>query len=237
MNKIIVFAATYNEAQNVEKLINQILKVSSDTDILIIDDNSEDKTFEIIEKSYNKNHRITLIKRERKLGLDTAHKMAFKFAKNNNYKKLITMDADLSHDPNEIPKFIRYLNQYDFVIGSRYAPKGLCEMTFLRKILSIVGNKLIKFVLKTNLTEYTTSYRGFNLENLKNFDLELVKSKGYSFFMDTINVLNESKINMYEFPITFKNRIIGKSKIPKLEIFRTLIRLFVIFLTKRKIIN
>jgi dolichol-phosphate mannosyltransferase len=237
MNKIIVFAATYNEAQNVEKLINQILKVSSDTDILIIDDNSEDKTFEIIEKSYNKNHRITLIKRERKLGLDTAHKIAFKFAKNNNYKKLITMDADLSHDPNEIPKFIRYLNQYDFVIGSRYAPKGLCEMTFLRKILSIVGNKLIKFVLKTNLTEYTTSYRGFNLENLKNFDLELVKSKGYSFFMDTINVLNESKINMYEFPITFKNRIIGKSKIPKLEIFRTLIRLFVIFLTKRKIIN
>ena len=237
MNKIIVFAATYNEAQNVEKLINQILKVSSDTDILIIYDNSEDKTFEIIEKSYNKNHRITLIKRERKLGLDTAHKMAFKFAKNNNYKKLITMDADLSHDPSEIPKFIKYLDQYDFVIGSRYAHKGLCEMTFLRKILSLVGNKVIKFILKTNLTEYTTSYRGFNLENLKNFDLELVKSSGYSFFMDTINVLNESKINMYEFPITFKNRIIGKSKIPKLEIFRTLIRLFVIFLKKHKLIN
>ena len=69
MNKIIVFAATYNEAQNVEKLINQILKVSSETDILIIDDNSEDKTFDIIEKFYNKNHRVTLIKRERKLGL------------------------------------------------------------------------------------------------------------------------------------------------------------------------
>ena len=237
MNKIIVFAATYNEAQNVEKLINQILKVSSETDILIIDDNSEDKTFDIIEKFYNKNHRVILIKRERKLGLDTAHKMAFKFAKNNNYKKLITMDADLSHDPSEIPKFIKYLDQYDFVIGSRYAPKGLCEMTFLRKILSLVGNKVIKFILKTNLTEYTTSYRGFNLENLKNFDLELVKSSGYSFFMDTINVLNESKINMYEFPITFKNRIIGKSKIPKLEIFRTLIRLFVIFLKKHKLIN
>jgi dolichol-phosphate mannosyltransferase len=110
-------------------------------------------------------------------------------------------------------------------------------MTFLRKILSIVGNKVIKFILKTNLTEYTTSYRGFNLENLKNFDLELVKSTGYSFFMDTINVLNESKINMYEFPITFKNRIVGKSKIPKLEIFRTLIRLFVIFLKKHKLIN
>ena len=237
MNKIIVFAATYNEAQNVEKLINQILKVSIETDILIIDDNSEDKTYEILKKSYNKNPRVTLIKRDRKLGLDTAHKMAFRFAKKNNYKKLITMDADLSHDPNEIPKFIKYLDQYDFVIGSRYAPKGLCEMTFFRKILSLIGNKIIKFILKTDLTEYTTSYRGFNLENLKNFDIDTVKSKGYSFFMDTINILNKSKIKMFEFPITFKNRIIGKSKIPKLEIFRTLIRLFVIFLTKNKIIN
>ena len=232
MNKIIVFTATYNEAQNIEKLVIQILNLSSKIDILIIDDNSEDGTFDIIHKSYNKNPRVMLVRREKKLGLDTAHKMAFKFAKKNNYKKLITMDADLSHDPNEIPKFIKYLDQYDFVIGSRYAPNGICEMSFLRKILSIVGNKIIKFVLKTNLTEYTTSYRGFNLENLKNFDLELVRTSGYSFFMDTINILNNLKINMHEFPIIFKNRILGKSKIPKLEIFRTLIRLFIIFIKK-----
>ena len=232
MNKIIVFTATYNEAQNIEKLVIQILKLSTKIDILIIDDNSEDGTFDIIHKSYNKNPRVILVKREKKLGLDTAHKMAFKFAKKNNYKKLITMDADLSHDPNEIPKFIKYLDQYDFVIGSRYAPNGICEMSFLRKILSMVGNKIIKFILKTNLTEYTTSYRGFNLENLKNFDLELVRTSGYSFFMDTINILNNLKINMHEFPIVFKNRILGKSKIPKLEIFRTLIRLFIIFIKK-----
>ena len=82
------------------------------------------------------------------------------------------------------------------------------------------------------MTEYTSSYRGFNLKNLKNFDLELVRSKGYSFFMDTINILNRSKINMYEFPITFKDRTKGKSKIPKLEIFRTVFRLFLIFIKK-----
>lgn len=133
MNKIIVFTATYNEAQNIEKLVNQILKLSTKIDILIIDDNSEDGTFDIIHKSYNENPRVILIKREKKLGLDTAHKMAFRFAKKNNYKKLITMDADLSHDPNEIPKFIKYLDKYDFVIGSRYAPNGICEMSFLRK--------------------------------------------------------------------------------------------------------
>jgi len=233
MNKIIVFTATYNEAQNIEKLVNQILKLSTKIDILIIDDNSEDGTFDIIHKSYNENPRVILIKREKKLGLDTAHKMAFRFAKKNNYKKLITMDADLSHDPNEIPKFIKYLDKYDFVIGSRYAPNGVCEMSFLRRILSIIGNKIIKFILKTNLTEYTSSYRGFNLENLKNFDLEFIQTAGYSFFMDTINILSNLKISMYEFPIVFKNRITGKSKIPKSEIFRTLIRLFIIFVKKK----
>ena len=232
MKKVLIFTATYNEAQNIKKLINKLLDVSNKTDILIIDDNSEDKTYDIIKEFYNKNSRIKLIKRKKKLGLDTAHKLGFKFARDNNYVKLVTMDADLSHDPKEIPKFIKYLDKYDFVIGSRYALKGSCEMNFKRKILSIIANKVIKFILKTNLTEYTSSYRGFNLKNLKNFDLELVRSKGYSFFMDTINILNRSKINMYEFPITFKDRTKGKSKIPKLEIFRTVFRLFLIFIKK-----
>ena len=236
MKKILIFTATYNEAQNIKKLINKLLEVSNETDILIIDDNSEDKTYDIIKKNYIKNSRIKLIKRKKKLGLDTAHKLGFKFARDNNYIKLITMDADLSHDPKEIPKFIKYLNKYDFVIGSRYALKGSCEMRFLRRILSIIANKVIKFILKTNLTEYTSSYRGFNLKKLKNFDLELVSSKGYSFFMDTINELYRLKINMYEFPIKFKDRTSGKSKIPKLEIFRTVIRLFLIFMKRYKII-
>jgi dolichol-phosphate mannosyltransferase len=234
MNSTLVFTATYNEAQNVKILIDQILKAAEKTDILIIDDNSEDKTFEVIEKLYKNNSRITLIKREKKLGLDTAHKMAFEYAKKKNYVKLITMDADLSHDPKEIPRFVKYLDQYDFVIGSRYAPGGVCKMSFLRKTISVIGNKIIKFIIKNKLTEYTTSYRGFNLKKLKNFDLKLVQSKGYSFFMETINMLNELKINMHEFPIIFENRTTGKSKIPKLEIFRTLISLFIIFFKKIK---
>ena len=232
MNSTLVFTATYNEAQNVKILIDQILKAAEKTDILIIDDNSEDKTFEVIEKLYRNNPRITLIKREKKLGLDTAHKMAYEYAKKKKYEKLITMDADLSHNPKEIPRFVKYLDQYDFVIGSRYAPGGVCKMSFLRKTISILGKKLIKFIIKTHLTEYTSSYRGFNMKRLENFDLKMVHSKGYSFFMETINLLNELKIKMYEFPIIFENRSAGKSKIPKLEIFRTLIRLLKIFFKK-----
>ena len=234
MNSTLIFTATYNEAPNIKNLINQILKSSEQTDILIIDDNSEDKTFEIIEKNYKNNHRINLIKREKKLGLDTAHKMAFEYAKKKKYEKLITMDADLSHNPKEIPRFIKYLDQYDFVIGSRYTQGGVCKMSFLRKTISVIGNKIIKFIIKNKLTEYTTSYRGFNLRKLKNFDLKMVQSKGYSFFMETINILSELKVNMHEFPIVFENRTAGKSKIPKLEIFRTLVRLFIIFFKKTR---
>ena len=132
------------------------------------------------------------------------------------------MDADLSHEPKEIPKILEVLNKEAFVIGSRYIDGGSCEMSFLRTVISVMGNKIIKNFLKIRCNEFTTSYRGFNLNKLKNFDLKLVKSKGYSFFMETIFRLNQKGFKINEIPIQFRNRAQGKSKIPKLEIFRTL---------------
>ena len=101
------------------------------------------------------------------------------------------MDADLSHNPKEIPKFIKLLDKHEFVIGSRYSKGGNCEMPFLRLLLSIIGNYLIKFCMRLECNEFTTSYRGFNLKRLKNFHLNDVKSKGYSFFMETIYRINQ----------------------------------------------
>ena len=138
------------------------------------------------------------------------------------------MDADLSHEPKEIPKILEILNKESFVIGSRYIKGGSCEMSFLRTILSLVGNKIIKKFLNIKCNEFTTSYRGFNLLKLKEFDLNIVKSKGYSFFMETIFRLNQNGVKINEIPIQFKNRTQGKSKIPKLEIFRTIKNLFLI---------
>ena len=142
----------------------------------------------------NKHNNLKFIHRENKLGLDTAHKFGFKYAREKNYEKFITMDADLSHEPKEIPKILEILNKESFVIGSRYIKGGSCEMSFFRTLLSIVGNKIIKKSLNIRSSEFTTSYRGFNLNNLKNFDLTLVKSKGYSFFMETIFRLNQNGI-------------------------------------------
>ena len=232
MNKILVFTATYNEKDNIEKLINEILKLRNDIKMLVIDDNSPDKTYEILEKISKKNDNLIVVKREKKLGLNTAHIMAYEYALKNNYDKLITLDSDFSHDPNEITKIIDFLDKYDFVIGSRYIEGGKNVQPVFRYLISYLGNKLIKLVLKINLNEFTTSYRGFNLKKLNNFNLNQIKGKGYSFFMETVIVLNRLGYKCFEFPIHFKDRVQGKSKIPKIEIFRTFKNLMLLFLKK-----
>ena len=240
MNKILIFTATYNESKNIEELISKIFNSNTNIDLLIVDDNSPDKTYEIIEKLSAKNKNIFLKKRDKKYGLNTAHTYGYDFAVKRNYEKLITMDADLSHDPIEIPKIINYLDSKPFVIGSRYIDGGKNDMTKGRLLLSRLGNKFIKTLLAPNCTEFTSSYRGFNLKNIKNFHFKQIQSNGYSFFMETVIKLNYMGYYSYEFPIHFKNREFGESKIPKGEIYRTLynvIRLYFHFLKKKININ
>lgn len=132
----------------------------------------------------------------------------------------------MSHDPKEIPLFIKYLDKYKFIIGSRYIAGGACNMKGSRLFLSFFGNKFIKYILRINCHEFTTSYRAFNLRALENFDLSFVKSAGYSFFMETIYQLHKRHVIIKEIPIIFLDRKYGKSKIPKVELFRTLFNVF-----------
>ncbi len=228
MGKTLIFTATYNEKDNIKKLIEKINSINIDFDLLIIDDNSPDKTWEILKELEKKNKNLKVIVRDNKSGLDTAHKKAFDYGKSNGYEKFISMDADLSHDPAEIPKIIHELDKFPFVIGSRYMPGGKCEMAGFRLFLSILGNKIIKYFLNINCNEFTTSYRGFNLLSLEKFDFNLINSKGYSFFMETVFRINKLNYQIKEIPITFKNRTQGKSKIPKIEMLRTLKNLVVL---------
>jgi len=226
--KILVFTATFNELDNIKELVSSIKKQPSDPDILIIDDNSPDGTSEEIKKLQNSFKNLFLIKRSGKLGLDSAHKEAYEFALKNNYDLLITMDADLSHDPNELDNFIKNLDEYPVVLGSRYISGGQCLMTGRRLIFSKYGNLIIKFVFQVDCSEFTTSYRGFNLKKLNNFHLNLIKTKGYSFFMGTVHEIFKQKFKVKEIPIIFKDRKKGHSKIPRIEMLRTLINIFVL---------
>jgi dolichol-phosphate mannosyltransferase len=222
MKKILVATATFNEALNIKKLINKIINLNIKLDILVIDDNSPDKTWLILQELKDKYKNLHLIIRPGKGGLDSAHKKIYEFAIKNKYQYLITMDADLSHDPSVIPIFLKHIKKYDCVFGSRYIKGGKNDLQGFRLYLSRYGNNLIQFLLKINLSEFTTSYRCFNLPKLKKFHFNQVKVGGYSFFMFVVFLLNGYKYSIKEIPIRFFERINGKSKIPKIEIFRTL---------------
>ena len=220
--KILVFTATYNESENISELISLIMEQNFKPDLLIIDDNSPDGTYNKVQQMQKKFKNLFLIKRNGKLGLDTAHKEGYDFAKKNNYDYFITMDADFSHDPSELPNFVKNLNNFPIVLGSRYVIGGNCLMSGRRLIISKYGNKFMKFIFKFDCNEFTTSYRGFNLKKLKDFHLNLIKTKGYSFFMGTIYEIFKKGFKVKEIPITFKDRSKGYSKIPRIEILRTL---------------
>ena len=138
------------------------------------------------------------------------------------------MDADLSHDPSKIPMFISELNSNSFVIGSRYIKGGRNETKLARYLLSIIGNKIIKIVLNIDCEEFTTSYRGFSLDQLHNFNINEINAKGYSFFMETIYQIHKSGYSIKQVPIIFADRKMGVSKIPKIETLRTLKNLFLL---------
>ncbi len=230
--EILIFTACYNEAENIEKLIKGIKKCLPTSSILIIDDNSPDKTQQKIIELKKEINLLNLIVREKKMGLDTAHKLAYEFAVKQKFNYLITMDADLSHDPNELINFTRNLEKNPFVIGSRYIRGGKCLMKGSRLLMSKLGNIVIKFFSRIDCNEFTTSYRGFNINKLKGFHLNHVKESGYSFFMGTIFEINKRNFNIKEIPITFADREKGISKIPKLEILRTLVNLLIYILKK-----
>ena len=138
VKKTLIFTATYNESENIKKFLDIVDDLNLNADILVVDDNSPDNTSKIIQE-YSKNKKnIHLITRNSKEGLDTAHKIAYEYSRRNKYEFLITLDADLTHDPKKIPDFIKELNTNSFVIGSRYMEGGKTDMKGLRLFLSFL---------------------------------------------------------------------------------------------------
>ncbi len=169
--RILVFTASYNEKENIKKLILKIKECLPEASVLIIDDNSPDQTKEIIKELQKNISQLKLIVREKKLGLDSAHRQAYEYAIKYQYNYLITMDADLSHDPTELNNFIKNMENFPFVIGSRYVLGGKCLMKGSRLVMSKIGNKVIKFLSGINCNEFTTSYRGFNKNKKSNINI------------------------------------------------------------------
>lgn len=222
--KIIIITATYNEADNIELLIKQILSNRNDVDILVIDDNSPDGTAEIVEKLQKIYSVINLIKRSAKLGYGSACQKGFRWAlKYKNYKFFITMDADLSHDPKYISALLEMIKEKDVVIGSRYIKGGgVKNWGIHRKALSLGANLYSRYILNIPVTDCTSGFRCYRREVIEKIDFNTITSEGYSFLEEMLYICKLHNASMGEIPIVFENRKFGKSKINRKEILKAI---------------
>jgi dolichol-phosphate mannosyltransferase len=218
--KILIIVPTYNEFENIEKLIREIYTINSSLDILIVDDNSPDGTGEHVKKLMKQFDNLYLIEREGKLGLGTAYVAGFDFALQNGYTIIFEMDADFSHDPKEIPNFLEAISEADVVIGSRYI-KGVNVVNWplSRLLLSYFANKYTKFVTGLPLCDSTGGFKCFKRKVLESIDLEQIRSGGYSFQIEMNFKAWKNGFKLKEIPIIFIDRAVGKSKMSKV-IFR-----------------
>lgn len=219
----LVIVPCYNERDNIGNLINEILAQSDDFDILVIDDNSPDGTAEVVKALQREHPQVHLMQRSRKLGLGTAYRAGFKFALDRGYRYIITMDADFSHQPCYLPKMLELAASADLVIGSRYVPGGgTSGWPVHRRFISGFANWLARTVLGLSAHDCTAGFRCYRRETLIRVDPDTILSSGYSFLIEMLYKVETQHMRVVELPIIFVDRIAGKSKISRYEIYKAL---------------
>ncbi len=212
LNKTLILIPTYNEAENVEAIFNEIHRLNLDADILFIDDHSPDGTGDIIDRLVGRYSHLSVIHRSGKLGIGSAHLEGIRWAYKNNYTILITMDCDFSHSPRYLSDFIRYSTNYDIVIGSRYIEQGsLPGWNWYRKSLTYIGHYLISKILKMPY-DATGAFRLYRLDKIPAGIFDMIESRTYSFFFESLYILHRNGFRVKEFPIKLPNRTYGHSK-------------------------
>jgi len=213
--KTTIVIPTYNEAENLPKIIEAVFALPVDIDILVVDDNSPDGTGEIAEKLKTEtNGRVQVMHRKGKLGLGSAYIQGFRQAIRNGADIIGQMDADFSHPIEKLPEMIQTLNSYDFVLGSRYVKGGSLDENWpaWRKGLSGFGNFYARTILGMKIRDVTGGYRLWRKETLNAMPLERVRSNGYIFQVEMGYVASRLGFKCKEIPIHFADRRWGVSK-------------------------
>jgi len=214
--KALVIVPTYNELENIRKLIPAVLSQDESIHLLIVDDGSPDGTGNYVEKESKKNDRIHLLKRERKMGLGTAYLAGFKYALQNDYDFIFEMDADFSHDPNELKSFLIAIKENDLVLGSRYI-NGVRVLNWpmTRLLLSFFASVYTRLITGLPVRDATGGFKCFRRNVLESIDLNKIKSNGYSFQIEMTFKAYAKGFKIKEIPIVFADRVKGKSKMSK----------------------
>lgn len=212
--KVAVIIPTYNEKDNIEKIVSSIIEVLPDAYIVIVDDNSPDGTGVIAQRISELNNKIFVIRRRKKWGLGLAYKDGFKFVLEKlDAEYIFEMDADLSHDPRYLPLFLHYAKTYDLVTGSRFLGRvSIKDRAIWRNIVSKTTKWFFNLLLGMNLSDVTTGFKCFRHSFLKKIDFSEIKSKGYAFQIEVSYTAKNLGASIKEIPIVFIERNSGESK-------------------------
>ncbi|MBI5645438.1 MAG: polyprenol monophosphomannose synthase [Ignavibacteriae bacterium] len=216
MKRALVIIPTYNELENVQGIVPDVLRQDARIEVLVVDDNSPDGTADAVKKMMELEPRIHLLERERKMGLGTAYVAGFKYAIANNFDYVFEMDADFSHDPNLLPEFLQAIEEYDLVLGSRYIRGvNVINWPMKRLLLSYYANVYTRLVTGLPVRDATGGFKCFRTEVLKAINLDAVRSNGYAFQIEMSFKAYRKGFRVHEIPIIFMDRRVGVSKMSK----------------------
>ncbi|MDZ7798642.1 MAG: polyprenol monophosphomannose synthase [Patescibacteria group bacterium] len=210
---IAVIIPTFNERDNLEKLIQEIFTLEiEDLEIIVVDDNSPDGTGKLAEKLKKENNKIHVIHRLGKLGLGTAYLEGFKFALDEGASAVFEIDADFSHNPKRIPDFLKEIKKADLVIGSRFIKWGKNDIGLLRRLTSRLGSIYARLILGMPISDCTGGFKCFRREVLENINFHEIHASNYAFQIEMNYRVFKKGFRIKEIPIIFKDREKGKSK-------------------------
>lgn len=224
----LVIIPTYNERENIERLVPMVLAQDPRLDVLIIDDASPDGTGEVAEWMSAEDPRVQVLRRPGKLGLGTAYLEGFRRGLEQGYAYLFEMDADFSHDPAHLPQFLEAIEKYDVVLGSRYLEGRVTVVNWPigRLLLSYFANIYARIVTGLPIADATGGYKCFRREVLEAIDLDRVESEGYSFQIEMSFRAWKKGFRIGEIPIVFADRDVGESKMSRRIIWEAVWRVW-----------
>jgi dolichol-phosphate mannosyltransferase len=212
-NETLVVVPTYNEVENINALLFQLTRDVGSVDVLVVDDSSPDGTAEIVTRFMKHDARVHLLSRKKKEGLAAAYLAGFTWGLEKGYRAFIEMDADFSHQPSDVLRFLETLKESDVVIGCRYiAGGGISGWGMLRQFISRGGNWYAQTVLSLPFQDLTGGFNGWRREVLEKIEISTIRSKGYAFQVELKCRAFRKGFKITEIPIHFENRRLGKSK-------------------------
>ncbi|MFA6410030.1 MAG: polyprenol monophosphomannose synthase [Candidatus Buchananbacteria bacterium] len=236
MEKTYIIIPTYNERQNIQKVLAQIFALNlAELNVLVVDDNSPDGTGDFVEQLKLTYPNLAILHRKNKAGLGRAYLAGFKEALNRGAEYIFEMDADLSHDPKYIPDFLAAIKENDLVLGSRYIlGGGVSNWNFSRRLISQFGNLYARLILRVPVSDLTGGYKCYRRKVLEAIGLDDLSSVGYNFQIETTFLTYKKGFRIKEIPIIFTERALGKSKFDLKIIFESFLKVALLRLKSDK---